>query len=100
MAINKVVYGGNTLLDLTQDTVDATRLLAGYTAHGKDGEPITGTLTFIEIHSGSSIPDDSLGNDGDIYLQFSSPHSYLGLYTHEELSNYTHEEIATAKSWE
>lgn len=46
MAINKVVYGGNTLIDLTADTVTADKLLDGYTAHGKDGEVVTGTCTF------------------------------------------------------
>lgn len=43
MAISKVVYGGNTLIDLTADTIKAEHLQAGYTAHGADGEPITGT---------------------------------------------------------
>jgi hypothetical protein len=42
MAISKVVYGGNTLIDLTADTVKAEHLIKGYTAHGADGEPITG----------------------------------------------------------
>ena len=46
MAISKVNYGGNTLIDLTSDTVDAASLLAGKTAHGKDGEAITGTCTY------------------------------------------------------
>lgn len=44
--INKVVYGGNTLIDLTADTVDAAHLLAPYTAHDKSGAPITGACTF------------------------------------------------------
>lgn len=46
MAISKIVYGGNTLIDLTGDTVVATKLLTGYTAHGADGELITGTCNF------------------------------------------------------
>ena len=46
MAISKVVYGGNTLIDLTADTVKADKVLKGYTAHGADGESITGTCTF------------------------------------------------------
>ena len=46
MAISKIVYGGNTLIDLTGDTVVATKLLTGYTAHGADGEPVTGTCDF------------------------------------------------------
>ena len=46
MAISKVVYGGNTLIDLTGDTVKADKLLSGYKAHGADGEVINGTCTF------------------------------------------------------
>lgn len=46
MAYNKVIYGGNTLIDLTGDTVDAAHLLTGYTAHGKDGEAITGACSY------------------------------------------------------
>lgn len=46
MAISKVVYGGKTLIDLTSDTITKDKLLTGVTAHGKDGEPITGSCTF------------------------------------------------------
>ena len=44
--INKIIYGGNTLIDLTGDSVDAAHLLSGYTAHDKSGAPITGTNTY------------------------------------------------------
>lgn len=44
--VSKVVYGGKTLMDLTGDTITADKLLAGVTAHGKDGTPITGTCAF------------------------------------------------------
>ena len=46
MAINKVIYGGNTLIDLTGDSVTASDLLSGKTAHDKSGATITGTCTF------------------------------------------------------
>lgn len=46
MAISKVVYGGNVLIDLTGDTIQADKLLKGYTAHGADGEPIQGSCEF------------------------------------------------------
>lgn len=46
MAISKVIYGGNTLIDLTADTIKADKLLKGITAHGADGEQITGTCDF------------------------------------------------------
>jgi hypothetical protein len=46
MAISKVIYGGNTLIDLTTDTVKADKLLKGYTAHGADGEVVNGSCDF------------------------------------------------------
>ena len=46
MAISKVVYGAQTLIDLTADTITADKVLTGYTAHGKDGELISGTCAF------------------------------------------------------
>ena len=44
--VNKVIYGGNTLIDLTSDTVDAAHLLSGYKAHDKSGAQITGSCTY------------------------------------------------------
>lgn len=41
-----VLASGEVLMDLTSDTVDAAHLLDGYTAHGKDGAPITGSCTY------------------------------------------------------
>lgn len=46
MAISKVIYGGNTLIDLTADNVKADKLLKGYTAHGADGEVINGSCDY------------------------------------------------------
>lgn len=44
-AISKVVYGNTTLIDLTSDTITASDLAYGVTAHGADGEAITGIST-------------------------------------------------------
>ena len=44
--VNKVIYGGNTLIDLTSDTVTAAAMLSGYKAHDKSGAPITGTCSY------------------------------------------------------
>lgn len=46
MAINKIIYGGNTLIDLTSDTVATSNLLSGYTAHDNSGAVITGACTY------------------------------------------------------
>lgn len=60
MAVSKVVYGGNTLIDLTADTVVADKVLTGYTAHGADGEVITGTCNF------DSNTQDATASDSEI----------------------------------
>ena len=44
MAVNKVVLGEDTLIDLTADTVSADKLAKGTTAHDMAGEPIVGTM--------------------------------------------------------
>lgn len=41
-----VLADGTVLIDLTSDTVDAAHLLSGYTAHGRNGAPITGSCTY------------------------------------------------------
>lgn len=46
MAINKVIYGGRTLIDLSGDTVTADKILDGFTAHDKKGDIITGTCKY------------------------------------------------------
>nr|DAE00114.1 MAG TPA: hypothetical protein [Siphoviridae sp. ctTBR23] len=44
MAINKVIYGTSTLIDLTADTVAADTLGKDISAHDKSGAEIIGTL--------------------------------------------------------
>ena len=44
--INKVVYGGNTLIDLTQDTATADKVLSSYTFHLANGTVATGTCNY------------------------------------------------------
>lgn len=44
--VNKVIYGGNTLIDLTSDTAVANKVLSGYTFHDASGAPVTGTSEF------------------------------------------------------
>ena len=46
MAVNKVIYGNQTLIDLTSDTITAADLASGKTAHDKSGAIITGTNTY------------------------------------------------------
>lgn len=51
MAVSKVIYGGETLVDLTSDTVTANDLAEGVTATAADGTQITGLLPKVEIDS-------------------------------------------------
>ena len=51
MAISKVVYGANTLIDLTADTVASGTMVTGTIAHGADGSAITGTLKRAYVFS-------------------------------------------------
>lgn len=44
MGNSKVIFNAKVLIDLTGDTVAAAKLLEGTTAHGKDGERVTGKI--------------------------------------------------------
>ena len=52
MGISKVDFAGNTLVDLTADTVTPESLLEGFTAHDASGEAIVGVM---QAASGSSV---------------------------------------------
>jgi len=56
-AINKVVYGDRTLIDLTEDTVDPDRMYKGDTAHAADGSVITGTAEVTVEHERLIMPE-------------------------------------------
>ena len=42
--VNKVIFGEDTLIDLTSDTVAANKMLSGTTAHDKSGATVTGNI--------------------------------------------------------
>lgn len=63
-----VSYYGETLIDLTGDTVTADKLLAGATAHDASGSAVTGAVVTQVYRTGSGAPEDSLGADGDLYF--------------------------------
>lgn len=58
--INKVVYGGRVLIDLTEDTVTAEKLMSGVKAHDKTGAVITGTCTYNADTSGATATADEV----------------------------------------
>jgi hypothetical protein len=45
MGVNKVVYGGKTLVDMTDATATPETVLEGYTAYGANGTRIVGTAS-------------------------------------------------------
>lgn len=68
MAISKVVYDGNTIIDLTGDTVTADKLLSGVTAHGKDGAAITGTCGYDADTSDADAAADTIQKGKTAYV--------------------------------
>lgn len=62
MGNSKIVYYGETLIDLTGDTVEAAKLLKGVTAHDKKGEKITGTFEAADPYAiiGVTYPSGSV----------------------------------------
>ena len=71
MAVNKVILGEDTLIDLTADTVSADKLSKGVTAHNMAGEPIVGTM---EAGGGTSytFTDGLTETDGTVSLDLFS----------------------------
>ena len=58
--INKVIFGGNILIDLTADTVTANKILTGYTAHDHTGATITGTCNYDAYTSDATANADEI----------------------------------------
>lgn len=76
MGVSKVVLGDETLIDLTGDSVSSENLLQGETAHGADGEEITGGVIVTPMYTGTKtaieeaiaagqIPEDAIVNITD-----------------------------------
>lgn len=72
MGNSKIIYGNTTLIDLTSDTVESDKLLAGYTAHGADGDLVTGTCTYdvdsseATATAGEILAGETAGVNGQI----------------------------------
>lgn len=62
--VNKVIYGDQTVIDLTMDTLTASNLTAGVTGHDRSGAPIVGTADYyspsdtadVNINTSDYIP--------------------------------------------
>lgn len=60
MAINKVIFGGTTLIDLTGDDAMASHILSGKKAHNRTGNQITGTCTYDSDTSDATASADEV----------------------------------------
>lgn len=93
MAVNQVIYNGETIVDLTGDSVTPETLLEGTTAHSANGEKIVGTLSIQSITE--SVLAQVLERDkakypvGAIYISTAStnPATLLGFGTWEQIKD-------------
>lgn len=60
MAINKVIYGGNTLIDITDTTATASNVASGLYFYGRDGVKTAGTNTYDSDTSDATMSADEL----------------------------------------
>lgn len=60
MGNSKIIFYGETLIDLTGDTVTKENLLKGITAHDKAGDPVIGTCEFDSDTSDATANVDDL----------------------------------------
>lgn len=67
MAVNKVVYGGETVIDLTGDTVTADSLVTGTKAHDKSGASIVGTNPYEK-----AATDEEVATQADLISQITT----------------------------
>lgn len=60
MAVNEVIYDGETLISLTNDTVTEDDLVEGVTAHDASGNSVKGTARYVKTVN--NITPDAIGN--------------------------------------
>ena len=65
MGVSKVVYGNDTLIDISGDTVSSNNLLSGATAHGSNGESVSGAVIVTDDY----VPASTGGTfEGDVTI--------------------------------
>lgn len=62
MAVNKVVYNGTTLIDLTEDTITNKSLMTDTTALGADGSKLTSADPVVVMQMNSRTADMYIPN--------------------------------------
>lgn len=81
MAINKVILGDQTLIDLTADSVTPDKLFKGITAHNMKGESIVGTM------EGGSTPSEPTDNTAVIFADYDG--NLIDTWTWDEVATKT-----------
>ena len=66
--VNKVIYGGETLIDLTSDTAVATDVLSGKYFHLKSGERVQGSCTYDADTSDATAAASEILNTKTAYV--------------------------------
>lgn len=92
MAVNKVEFGNETLIDLTGDTVTPENLLKGATAHGANGEPIEGeflldTVNVVNVREHGVIGNGSVDDTESIQNLLDTVDSGVTLYFPQGIYN-------------
>ena len=79
MAVNKVILGDQTLIDLTADSVTPDKLFKGITAHNMKGESIVGTMESGGAYTGLELGFDE-SNNLTLFKTHNLTHSYSDYY--------------------
>lgn len=88
MATAKVTVNGTTIVDMTDATATADKILAPYTAYGADGSKLTGTAS-----GGSSYADDVFAFQAKVTFNIvgTSGHSSEFAYVEDYVVTYAYD---------
>lgn len=81
MAVNKVIYDGETLMDLTDSTVSEESLLEGAVAYNAAGERITGAVVTVPVDSAPTEGSSNAVSSGGVYTALQSAGGGAKRYT-------------------
>lgn len=68
MGVNKVIYGGRTVLDISDSTVTPDKVLSGIIGYGADGERFTGTLVIPDLYDTARVVNINLSTSTWTYI--------------------------------
>lgn len=84
MGISKVNFGGDTLIDLTNDSVTAGTLAKGATAHNAAGEQVVGTLDvkgtfYVTVTQGNGNSATADKTPAEVYAAYAAGYAVYAL---------------------